>query len=105
MEYERRLVVGVVYDPTRDELFTAEAGHGALLNGRSITVSHTARLEAALTVTGFAYDVRGDGRTAVKGGYGRYYVQTGTLISQTLNRNGRSDARATWRERRSSPNR
>ena len=47
---------------------------------------------------GFAYDVRGDGRTAVKGGYGRYYVQTGTLISQTLNRNGRSDARATWRD-------
>ena len=58
VEYERRLVVGVVYDPTRDELFTAEAGHGALLNGRSITVSHTAQLEAALTVTGFAYDVR-----------------------------------------------
>jgi hypothetical protein len=47
---------------------------------------------------GFAYDVRGDGRTAIKGGYGRYYVQTGTLISQTLNRNGRSDARATWRD-------
>ena len=31
------VVVGVVYDPTRDELFTAEAGHGAHLNGRSIS--------------------------------------------------------------------
>jgi len=47
---------------------------------------------------GFAYDVRGDGRTAIKGGFGRYYVQTGTLISQTLNRNGKSDVRPTWRD-------
>jgi hypothetical protein len=47
---------------------------------------------------GFSYDVRGDGRTAVKGGYGRYYVQTGTLISQTLNRNGFSEVRPTWRD-------
>jgi hypothetical protein len=47
---------------------------------------------------GFAYDVMGDGRTAIKAGYGRYYVQTGTLISQTLNRNGFSEVRATWRD-------
>jgi hypothetical protein len=47
---------------------------------------------------GFSYDLRGDGRTAIKGGYGRYYVQTGTLISQTLNRNGSSFVRATWRD-------
>ena len=47
---------------------------------------------------GFAYDLKGDGRTAIKGGYGRYYVQTGTLISQTLNRNGVSNVRPTWRD-------
>ncbi len=47
---------------------------------------------------GFAYDLRGDGKTAIKGGFGRYYVQTGTLISQTLNRNGFSDVRPTWRD-------
>ncbi|MGH9323584.1 MAG: TonB-dependent receptor [Vicinamibacteria bacterium] len=47
---------------------------------------------------GFSYDLRGDGRTALKGGYGRYYAQTGTLISQSLNRNGFSEVRATWRD-------
>ncbi|HSF20042.1 MAG TPA: TonB-dependent receptor [Vicinamibacteria bacterium] len=47
---------------------------------------------------GFAYDLFGDSRTAIKGAYGRYYVQTGTLISQTLNRNGFSEVRPTWRD-------
>ena len=58
VECDGTLLVGVVYDPTRDELFTAEADRGARLNGRSIGVSDTAQLEAALTVTGFAYDIR-----------------------------------------------
>jgi myo-inositol-1(or 4)-monophosphatase len=58
IECDGELLVGVVYDPTRDELFTAELGRGAFLNGRPIGVSHTAHLEAALTVTGFAYDIR-----------------------------------------------
>jgi myo-inositol-1(or 4)-monophosphatase len=58
VECDGELLVGVVYDPTRDELFTAEAGRGALLNGRPIGVSHIAHLEGALTVTGFAYDIR-----------------------------------------------
>ncbi len=47
---------------------------------------------------GFSYDLRGDGRTAIKGSYGRYYVQTGTLIAENLNRNGTSEVRATWRD-------
>jgi Carboxypeptidase regulatory-like domain/TonB dependent receptor-like, beta-barrel len=47
---------------------------------------------------GFAYDLRGDGKTAIKGSYGRYYVQTGTLISEQLNRNGFSEVRATWND-------
>jgi hypothetical protein len=47
---------------------------------------------------GFSYDLRGDGRTAIKGSYGRYYVQTGTLIAENLNRNGVTDVRATWRD-------
>ncbi|HEX4006241.1 MAG TPA: inositol monophosphatase family protein [Acidobacteriaceae bacterium] len=47
------LVAGVIYDPTRDELFTAEAGKGAWLNGRRIHVSKTATLSEALLATGF----------------------------------------------------
>lgn len=52
----RRLLLGVVYDPLRDELFAAEAGRGATCNGRPIRVSATADLAAALVSTGFPYD-------------------------------------------------
>lgn len=47
------LVAGVVYDPTRDELFTAERGRGAWLNGRRIRVSSTRVLAESLIATGF----------------------------------------------------
>jgi myo-inositol-1(or 4)-monophosphatase len=49
-------LVGVVYDPTRDELFSAERGQGARCNGRRIHVSETPTLAAALIATGFPYD-------------------------------------------------
>jgi myo-inositol-1(or 4)-monophosphatase len=45
-----------VYDPSRDELFTAEAKQGAHLNGKKIHVSKTKKLDESLLVTGFAYD-------------------------------------------------
>jgi myo-inositol-1(or 4)-monophosphatase len=48
--------LGVVYDPMRDELFTAERGKGAHLNGRSLKVSQVAELQRSLLATGFAYD-------------------------------------------------
>jgi myo-inositol-1(or 4)-monophosphatase len=44
---------GLVYDPNRDELFTATRGRGAFLNNRRIRVSSRARLEQALIGTGF----------------------------------------------------
>ena len=47
------LVAGVVYDPTRDELFSAERGRGATLNGKAIHVSAVPRLAEALIATGF----------------------------------------------------
>jgi myo-inositol-1(or 4)-monophosphatase len=50
-------VAGVVYDPMRDELFAAERGAGATLNGRPIRVSATYELRRGLLATGFAYDV------------------------------------------------
>jgi myo-inositol-1(or 4)-monophosphatase len=46
-------IAGVVYDPTRDEIFTAEKGRGARLNGESIHVSKTAQLRESLVATGF----------------------------------------------------
>ena len=50
-------VVGVVYDPMRDELFAARRGGGATLNDEPIRVSATDRLIGALLVTGFSYDL------------------------------------------------
>jgi myo-inositol-1(or 4)-monophosphatase len=50
------LALGVVYDPLRDELFTAERGRGAHCNGRSLRVSRTPTLAAALVSTGFPYN-------------------------------------------------
>jgi myo-inositol-1(or 4)-monophosphatase len=47
------LVAGVLYDPTRDELFAAEKGSGARLNGQPIHVSKTQRLCESLLATGF----------------------------------------------------
>ncbi len=46
---------GVVYDPTRDELFTASRGAGALLNNRRIRASKVHKLEQALLATGFPF--------------------------------------------------
>jgi myo-inositol-1(or 4)-monophosphatase len=48
--------LGVVYDPMRDEMFTAERGQGAWLNGKAIHVSKTTELQKSLLVTGFPYD-------------------------------------------------
>jgi myo-inositol-1(or 4)-monophosphatase len=51
--------VAAVFDPTRQELFTAQRGVGAFLNGRRLRVSPTAELVDAVVVTGFPYDVHG----------------------------------------------
>ncbi len=53
-------IVGVIYDPTRDETFTAITGHGARLNGRRMRVSRVARLGDALLSTGFSERFRDD---------------------------------------------
>ncbi len=50
-----RVEHGVVYDPLRDEIFSASRGDGAQLNGRRIRVSGAARLDRALLGTGFPY--------------------------------------------------
>jgi len=50
------VLLGAVYDPMRNELFSAERGKGATLNGNPIFASKTTELQKSLLVTGFPYD-------------------------------------------------
>jgi len=53
LEQKGERIAGVLYDPTRDELFAAEKGSGARRNGEPLRVSNTATLSDALVATGF----------------------------------------------------
>jgi len=53
LEQQGELIAGVIFDPINEELFTAEKGAGAFLNGNRIHVSKVAKLENALVATGF----------------------------------------------------
>ncbi len=53
LEKSGELIAGVVFDPTRNELFSAEKGAGAYLNGKRIHVSQVEKLSQSLTCTGF----------------------------------------------------
>jgi myo-inositol-1(or 4)-monophosphatase len=55
-----QVVAGAVYDPLKEELFTAERGNGAHLNGRRLQVSSRTELLLSLLTTGFPYDLRED---------------------------------------------
>ncbi|HSK72957.1 MAG TPA: inositol monophosphatase family protein [Pyrinomonadaceae bacterium] len=57
LEHDGEIVIGVTFDPTRNELFAAEKGRGATLNNKPMRVSDTENLSEALLVTGFPYDV------------------------------------------------
>lgn len=57
LEIDGRIDVGAIYDPTRRELFTAERGEGAFLNGMRLRVSEANAVIDSLIVTGFPYDV------------------------------------------------
>lgn len=56
LEFLGDIIIGVVYDPMRDELFSAARGQGAFLNGQPIAVSRTEILIRSLLATGFPYD-------------------------------------------------
>jgi myo-inositol-1(or 4)-monophosphatase len=75
------LVAGVIYDPLRDELFLAEKGKGAYLNGRRIHVSKTAGLDEALLATGFPSRKRHDNPNI-------HFYQEFTLRSHGVRRAG-----------------
>lgn len=58
LEWEGNILLGVVYDPMRDELFSAVKGEGARLDKKKIRVSATDDLNKSLVATGFPYDIR-----------------------------------------------
>src|SRR5581483_4613269 len=53
LEFQGELITGVIFDPTRNELYTAERGRGAFLDGEKIHVSSVSRLAESLLATGF----------------------------------------------------
>lgn len=57
LQYRRRTVLGVVFDPGRGELFSAERGGGAFMNGKRLSVSSVREPQDALLATGFPYEL------------------------------------------------
>jgi myo-inositol-1(or 4)-monophosphatase len=60
VEYEEQPIAAAVYDPERDEMFTAGLSLGSSLNGRKVHVSQETRLDRSLLATGFSYKVSTD---------------------------------------------
>jgi len=58
LEWKGRVALGVIYDPMREEMFTAVVAEGAYLNGKRIHVSSVSDLNNSLLATGFPYDLR-----------------------------------------------
>jgi myo-inositol-1(or 4)-monophosphatase len=81
VERQGKRVAGVVYDPTRDEMFSAELGGGARLNDDTISVSKTATLGESLLATGFPSQKRHKNPNI-------YFYQQLTLHSHGVRRAG-----------------
>ena len=75
------MVAGVIYDPLRDEMFSAARGHGATLNGESIHVSRARLLQESLIATGFPSKKRHDSPNV-------HFYQEFTLRSHGVRRAG-----------------
>jgi len=58
LETDKRVELGVVFDPNLDELFVAERGRGATVKERPLAVSTAATLDESLLATGFPYNIR-----------------------------------------------
>ncbi|AJS61303.1 inositol monophosphatase family protein [Paenibacillus sp. IHBB 10380] len=56
LAYKGEIIVGVIYDPSRDEMFVAEKGKGAYVHGKPTSVSGEITLETSLLATGFPTD-------------------------------------------------
>ncbi len=58
LEKDGQIIWGIIYDPLREELFAAEAGRGATVNGRALQVSAARLMHQSFLCTGFPYDMR-----------------------------------------------
>src|SRR5262249_37266462 len=58
LEMVGAVLLGVIFDPNRDECFTVVRGEGAFLNGQLLRVSETPTLDESLLSTGYPYDIR-----------------------------------------------
>ncbi|MBD2848352.1 inositol monophosphatase [Paenibacillus sp. IB182496] len=56
LAYRGEVIVGVIYDPSRDEMFVAEKGKGAYVHGKRMQVDEADKLGASLIATGFPAD-------------------------------------------------
>jgi myo-inositol-1(or 4)-monophosphatase len=82
LEFSGDIIIGVVYDPMRDELFSAVRGQGAFLNGKPIAVSNNDILIRSLLATGFPYD------RAVSRENNLNYFNALIMASQEIRRSG-----------------
>jgi myo-inositol-1(or 4)-monophosphatase len=83
LEAERRLAVGVVYNPLLDDMYAGRRGGGVTLNGHPRTVSTVDSLDRAMIATGFSYDLSGDSERNNLGPFARFL-----LSSQAVRRAG-----------------
>ena len=82
VEQNGEVVCGAVYDPVRDEMFSAARGAGAYRNGERLRVSEVTGLSQALLITGFPYNFR-ERLETVMGQFGKFLV-----ASQAVRRGG-----------------
>jgi myo-inositol-1(or 4)-monophosphatase len=82
VEEHGRVVCGAIYDPVRDELYTAARGEGAYCNDARLRVSDAARLSDALLITGFPYNFRERLQTVIN------QFKTFLVASQAVRRGG-----------------
>ncbi|MBI4489239.1 MAG: inositol monophosphatase [Deltaproteobacteria bacterium] len=82
LEREGEIILGLVYDPLREESFKATKGQGTFLNGNQIHTSNVAELDKALLATGFPYDRRENANFYLS------FFEAFLVHSQGIRRNG-----------------
>jgi len=82
LEKDGQIVWGIIYDPLREELFAAEAGRGATVNGRVLQVSVTRHIRQSFLCTGFPYDMRESSEDNLR------YFSRFAKIAQAIRRDG-----------------